>query len=71
MFGLGTPEILVIAVVLVLLFGAKKIPELMRGLGSGIKEFKKSSTLDDDNERNSNKNTSSDKTGFNQFEDKK
>ena len=48
MFGLGTPEILLIAVVLVLLFGAKKIPELMRGLGSGVKEFKKSSSLEDE-----------------------
>jgi sec-independent protein translocase protein TatA len=41
MFGLGAPEIILIIVALVLLFGAKKIPELMRGLGSGIKEFKK------------------------------
>lgn len=47
MFGLGTPEIVIIALVLVLLFGAKKIPELMRGLGSGVKEFKKASHLDD------------------------
>ena len=39
--GLGAPEIILIIVALVLLFGAKKIPELMRGLGSGIKEFKK------------------------------
>jgi sec-independent protein translocase protein TatA len=43
MFGLGTPEILIIAVVLVLLFGAKKIPDLMKGLGSGVREFKKAS----------------------------
>ena len=37
----GGPEVLVIVGLIVLLFGAKKIPELMRGLGSGIKEFKK------------------------------
>jgi sec-independent protein translocase protein TatA len=39
--GLGAPEIILIIVALVLLFGAKKIPDLMRGLGSGLKEFKK------------------------------
>ncbi|MCX2475502.1 MULTISPECIES: Sec-independent protein translocase subunit TatA/TatB [Pedobacter] len=37
---LGTPEIIIIAVVVLLLFGGKKIPELMRGLGKGVKEFK-------------------------------
>lgn len=37
---LGTQEIILIAIVLVLMFGAKKIPQLMRGVGSGIKEFK-------------------------------
>ncbi len=38
---IGTTEILVIAGVVVLLFGGKKLPELMRGLGQGVKEFKK------------------------------
>jgi len=37
---LGVTEILLIVGVLLLLFGGKKIPELMKGLGSGIKEFK-------------------------------
>ena len=36
----GATEIILIVVVIVLLFGGKKIPELMKGLGSGIKEFK-------------------------------
>ena len=36
----GTPEIIIILVVVLLLFGGKKIPELMRGLGKGMKEFK-------------------------------
>ena len=36
----GVTEILVILAVVLLLFGGKKIPELMKGLGSGIKEFK-------------------------------
>lgn len=38
--GLGGQEMLLIGLALLLLFGAKKIPELMRGLGQGIKEFK-------------------------------
>jgi sec-independent protein translocase protein TatA len=38
--GLGFPEILVIGAVFVLLFGTKKIPELAKGLGEGIKNFK-------------------------------
>jgi len=44
MFGLGTPEIVLIAIVILVLFGAKKIPELMQGLGKGIREFKKASS---------------------------
>lgn len=38
--SLGTPEIILIVLALLLLFGGKKIPELMRGLGKGVKEFK-------------------------------
>lgn len=37
---LGTQEIIVIALVILLLFGGKKIPELMKGLGKGVKSFK-------------------------------
>ncbi|TDD78200.1 twin-arginine translocase TatA/TatE family subunit [Flavobacterium caseinilyticum] len=40
---LGVTEILIILAVVLLLFGGKKIPELMKGLGSGIKEFKNAS----------------------------
>lgn len=43
---LGLPEILVILAVVLLLFGGKKIPELMKGLGSGIKEFKNAAKED-------------------------
>ncbi len=44
MFGLGTPEIILIVVVVLVLFGAKKIPELMQGIGKGVKEFKKATS---------------------------
>jgi|TARA_B100002052_G_C15779229_1_gene550743 sec-independent protein translocase protein TatA len=46
---LGMPggwELIIIAIVILLLFGGRKIPELMRGLGSGIKEFKNASKED-------------------------
>jgi sec-independent protein translocase protein TatA len=39
MFGLGGSEIAVVLIIVIILFGGKKIPELMRGLGQGIKEF--------------------------------
>lgn len=39
-FNLGTGEIIVIVLIVLLLFGGKKIPELMRGLGKGVKSFK-------------------------------
>ena len=45
---IGWPQIVLIAVVILLLFGGRKIPELMRGLGSGIKEFKDASKDEDD-----------------------
>lgn len=38
--GLGAPEIILIALIVLLLFGGKKIPELMKGIGKGIKSFK-------------------------------
>lgn len=41
MLGLGTPELMLIALVILVLFGAKKIPEFMRGMGKGVSEFKK------------------------------
>ena len=42
MFGLGWPELLLIFVAVLLLFGAKRLPEIASGLGKGIREFKKS-----------------------------
>ncbi|MGK9367630.1 twin-arginine translocase TatA/TatE family subunit [Melioribacter sp. Ez-97] len=52
MGNLGATEIILIVLVLVLLFGGKKIPELMRGLGQGVKSFKKAINEDDNNSEN-------------------
>lgn len=41
--NIGTPEIVIIAIILLVLFGGKKIPEFARGLGDAVKEFKKAS----------------------------
>lgn len=46
--ALGPTEIILILVIVVLLFGGKKIPELMKGLGQGMKEFKKASKGEDE-----------------------
>ena len=54
--NLGTGEIIIIAIVVLLLFGGKKIPELMKGLGSGIKEFK-DAVKEDDKKNNESSNT--------------
>ena len=46
---IGSQEIIIIAIIILLLFGGRKIPELMKGLGSGIKEFKNASKDDSQN----------------------
>lgn len=43
LWSLGTTEIILIVAVILLMFGGKKIPELMRGLGQGVREFKDAS----------------------------
>lgn len=55
---IGTPEIIAIVIVALLLFGGKKIPELMKGLGKGIKEFKEGMNGDTDTKENKDKNPS-------------
>ena len=44
---IGMPQVVIIIVVVLLLFGGRKIPELMKGLGSGIKEFKNAAKEED------------------------
>ncbi len=41
--GIGVPEVMIVLLVILLFFGAKRIPELARGIGQGINEFKKAS----------------------------
>ena len=48
--GMGGTELIIILVVVLLLFGGRKIPELMRGLGQGVKEFKDASKGTDSKE---------------------
>lgn len=47
---IGLTEIILILLVIVLLFGGRKIPELMKGIGQGMKEFKKASKFNPDEE---------------------
>jgi sec-independent protein translocase protein TatA len=51
MGNFGATEIILIILVIVLLFGGRKIPELMKGIGQGMKEFKKASKVEDDPEK--------------------
>ncbi len=51
MFGVGFQEILLILLILVLIFGASRIPELGRGLGEGIKNFKKGMKGEEDEKK--------------------
>ena len=52
---IGLTEIILILLVVVLFFGGRKIPELMKGIGQGMKEFKKASKVDSDSEKEATK----------------
>ncbi len=57
MFGsLGLPELLLIAFIIVLLFGANKIPEVFKGLGKGIKSFKEEMKKDEADKKEEKEN---------------
>lgn len=60
MFGLRLQEIIVIALIVLLLFGGKKIPELMRGLGRGVKSFKDGMSENDISEAREEKEEATD-----------
>ena len=47
MFGIGMPELLIILVIIMIIFGAGKLPEIGAGLGKGIKNFKKATSESD------------------------
>jgi len=53
LFGLGGPELILILVILLLLFGGSKLPQLAKGLGQSVKEFKKASKEDEEDEKKS------------------
>jgi len=61
MGNFGATEIILILLVVVLLFGGRKIPELMKGLGQGLRDFKKASKVDDEPEKMKSESKEDDK----------
>jgi sec-independent protein translocase protein TatA len=57
---IGTPEIIIIVLVIVLLFGGRKIPELMRGIGKGVKEFREGIGGEDEKKETDSKQKTAD-----------
>jgi sec-independent protein translocase protein TatA len=58
LFGIGMQEVIVIALIVLLLFGGKKIPELMKGLGNGVKSFKDGMKEIEDDDKDDDKSSS-------------
>ena len=58
LFGIGMQEVIVLALLVLLLFGGKKIPELMKGLGKGVKSFKDGMKEIEADDKNDDKSSS-------------
>ena len=62
MFGIGFPELIVILIIVLVLFGANKLPEIGAGVGKAIKNFKKATTEPDEIDVTPTKTSAEDKT---------
>ena len=49
-FGIGGPELIVLRLIILLLFGAKRVPELVKGIGQSVREFKKATREDEEDD---------------------
>lgn len=56
---LGTPELIILLVIVLILFGGAKLPQLMRGMGEGMKEFRKATREDEDDVKSDKKSVAS------------